>query len=95
MKRLAEEEGWTFPFVFDDTQNVARAFHAACTPEFYLFDARHELVYRGQLDDSRPRKGGPPTGKDVRDAVDALTSGRPVSARQIPSVGCNIKWHPK
>jgi hypothetical protein len=71
---------------------VARAFDAACTPEFYLFDAQHALVYRGQFDDSRPNNGKPVTGTDVRDAVDALLAGRPISADQVPSVGCNIKW---
>jgi len=92
MKRLARELGWGFPFVFDETQDVARAFRAVCTPEFYVFDAHRELVYRGQLDDSRPRGGGPTNGKDVRAALDAVLDGRPVSADQKPSIGCGIKW---
>jgi thiol-disulfide isomerase/thioredoxin len=93
MKRLAEQEGWRFPFAFDATQAVARAFKAACTPEFYLFDAKHTLVYRGQLDDSRTGKSAPPSGRDVRAALEAVLAGQPVSPAQVPSVGCNIKWN--
>lgn len=92
MKALAAELGWGFPFLFDETQEVARAFGAACTPEFYVFDGEQRLVYRGQLDDSRPRSGGPVTGRDVRAALDAVLEGRPLSAEQHPSVGCGIKW---
>jgi peroxiredoxin len=84
--------GYAFPYLFDATQDVARAFQAACTPEFYLFDGAHRLVYRGQLDDSRPNNGKPVTGRDVREAVDALLSGRPLTSDQTPSIGCNIKW---
>jgi thiol-disulfide isomerase/thioredoxin len=92
MKRLAEGEGWTFPFLFDESQEVAKAFRAACTPEFYLFGPDRRLVYRGQLDDSRPKNGVPVTGRDLRAALDAVLSGRPVAEEQKPSVGCNIKW---
>jgi hypothetical protein len=92
MRRLATEEGWRFPFLFDETQDVARAFDAQCTPDLYLFDASQRLVYRGQFDDSRPRNGKPVTGRDLRAAIDAVASGRTPSASQTPSVGCNIKW---
>lgn len=94
MKRLAIEQGWTFPYLYDETQEVARAFGAVCTPEFYLFDRAQKLVYRGQLDDSRPNKGKPVTGRDVRDALDAVLAGGPVAATQVPSIGCGIKWKP-
>lgn len=93
--RMAEEAeawGYTFPYLFDETQDVARAYRAACTPEFYLFDAERKLVYRGQLDDSRPGNGKPVTGKDLRAAIDALLAGAPVAPEQVASVGCNIKW---
>ena len=73
---------------------MARAFQAACTPEFYLFDAKGSLVYRGQLDDSRPSNGKPVTGKHLREAIDAVLAGQPVTVEQVPSVGCNIKWNP-
>jgi thiol-disulfide isomerase/thioredoxin len=92
MKALARQEGWRFPFVFDEKQDVARTFRAACTPDFYLFDGDRRLVYRGQLDDSRPSLPTPVTGRDVRGALDAMLAGRPVSAEQVPSIGCNIKW---
>jgi hypothetical protein len=92
MARLAKEEGWRFPFLFDETQDVARAFHAACTPDLYVFDADRRLVYRGQFDDSRPSNGKPVTGSDLRAAVEAVAAGRAPSAEQRPSVGCNIKW---
>jgi hypothetical protein len=92
MSRLAREEGWRFPFLFDETQDVARSFHAACTPDIYLFDAEKKLVYRGQFDDSRPSNGKPVTGKDLRGALDALAAGRLPSEDQTPSIGCNIKW---
>jgi peroxiredoxin len=92
MKRLAREEGWRFPFLYDETQAVARAYHAACTPDFFLFDGERKLVYRGQLDDSRPGNDRPIDGHDLRAALDAVLAGRPVSVDQKPSVGCNIKW---
>lgn len=94
MKRLATEEHWEFPFLFDETQAVAKAFKAVCTPEFYLFDAQQRLVYRGQLDDSRPGNGKPLDGRDLRHALDTLLEGRPVPQDQKPSVGCSIKWAP-
>jgi peroxiredoxin len=95
--KMAEDKrnfGYSFPYLFDAEQNVAAAFRAACTPEHYLFDAEHRLVYRGQLDDSRPNNGKPVTGRDVRAAVSALLAGKPVSSEQIASIGCNIKWRP-
>jgi peroxiredoxin len=82
----------TFPYLFDETQNVARAYHAACTPDFFLFDRDRKLVYRGQYDDSRPKNGRPVTGADLAAALDAVLEGRPVLAEQKPSTGCNIKW---
>ena len=94
MRELATVESWRFPYVYDETQAVAKAFKAACTPEFYLFDKGRKLAYRGQLDDSRPKNTEPVTGKDLRAALDALLVGKPVSADQKPSVGCNIKWKP-
>ncbi|NAY90345.1 redoxin domain-containing protein [Muricauda sp. JGD-17] len=92
MKEKAQEEGYTFPYLFDETQEVAHAYDAACTPDFYLFDAKMELVYRGQLDDSRPGNGLPLTGNDLRAAMDALLSGEEIDSNQKPSIGCNIKW---
>jgi peroxiredoxin len=95
--RMAEEaqrQGWTFPYLFDDTQQVAAAYRAACTPDFFLFDGDRRLVYRGQLDGSRPGNGVPVTGADLRAAVDAVLAGRAVSDDQWPSLGCNIKWKP-
>jgi peroxiredoxin len=92
MRKEADEVGYTFPYLFDETQEVAKAFRAACTPDFFLFDARQRLVYRGQFDDSRPKSEVPVTGKDLKGAVDALLARKPVSADQRPSVGCNIKW---
>ncbi len=94
MKRLAAGEGWQFPFLFDETQEVARAFKAACTPDFFLFDGAGKLVYRGQLDPSRPGNDVPVTGADLRAALDAVLAGQPVPAEQVPSLGCNIKWRP-
>jgi peroxiredoxin len=91
---MAETLGFTFPFCFDETQAVAKAYTAACTPDFFLFDEDRILVYRGQLDDSRPESGIPVTGRDLRAAVDAALAGRPVAAEQRPSLGCNIKWKP-
>lgn len=92
MKELAESEGFEFPYLYDESQNTARAYDAACTPDFYVFDHRRKLVYRGQLDDSRPGNGIPVTGADVRAALDALLEGKPLARQQKPSIGCNIKW---
>ena len=92
MGKLAKSEGWRFPFLFDEAQGVARAFHAECTPDLYVFDGGQRLVYRGQFDDSRPSNGKPVTGRDLRAAVEAVASGRPPGKEQTPSVGCNIKW---
>jgi peroxiredoxin len=95
--KMAEEAraaGYTFPYLYDETQEVAKAYRAACTPDLYLFDAEQRLVYRGQFDDSRPGNGIPVTGKDVREALDAVLAGRPVLPNQKPSIGCNIKWKP-
>jgi peroxiredoxin len=94
MVREAEDRGYPFPYLYDETQEVAKAYHAACTPDFYVFDAGRKLVYRGQLDPSRPGSDVPVTGSDLRGAVDALLAGRPPLADQIPSLGCNIKWKP-
>ena len=92
MRSEAQVTGYTFPYLFDESQEVARAFHAACTPDLFLFDGAGRLAYRGQFDDSRPRTDVPVTGKDLRAAVDALLTGRAVPPDQKPSVGCNIKW---
>ena len=92
MKKTAKEEGYTFPYLYDATQEVAKEYHAACTPDFYLFDADIELVYRGQLDGSRPGNDIPLTGNDMRKALDALLSGEEIDQDQKPSIGCNIKW---
>ncbi len=92
MKLEAEEGGYTFPYLVDEDQSVAKAFRAACTPDFYLFDAARRLVYRGQFDDSRPSSPTPVTGVSLRAAVDALLAERAVDADQRPSVGCSIKW---
>lgn len=92
MIKLAREEGWRFPFLFDRTQEVARSFRAECTPDLYLFDARSKLVYRGQFDDSRPSNGKPVTGRDLRAAIDAVVAGKVPSSAQTPGVGCSIKW---
>ena len=93
LKAMALDSGFNFPFCFDESQSVARAFTAACTPDFFLFDEHCALVYRGQLDDSRPGRGAA-NGRDLRGAIEALLSGRPVDSDQKPSVGCNIKWKP-
>ncbi len=90
----AEERGYTFPYLYDETQEVAQAYRAACTPDFYVFDADQKLVYRGQMDSSRPNSGIPVTGSDLRAALDAVLAGRPVAEDQKPSLGCNIKWKP-
>lgn len=92
MRELAATSGFSFPYLYDESQNVARAYQAACTPDFFVFDAALKLVYRGQLDDSRPGNGRPVTGAAMRAALEALLAGRAVSDEQIPSVGCNIKW---
>jgi hypothetical protein len=94
MKNLARGEGWAFPYLFDETQKVAKDFHAACTPDFFLFDPSGSLFYRGQLDDSRPGNDAPVTGRDLRDAMGALIAKRPPPVDQHPSIGCNIKWTP-
>ncbi len=94
MSELVKEQGWAFPFLLDETQETAKAFRAACTPDFFLFDADGRLVYRGQLDDSRPSNDNPVTGNDLRAALEAVLSGMAVSPDQHPSVGCNIKWRP-
>lgn len=92
MKELAENVGYTFPYLYDESQNVARAYGAACTPDPFLFDADLKCIYRGQLDESRPNNDIPVTGKDLRNALNALLAGEPVSENQVPSIGCNIKW---
>ncbi len=94
MQAAADEWGWTFPYVYDEDQSVAIAYQAACTPEFYLFDANRELVYRGRFDESTPRNGIAPTGTELTAAVEALLAGQPIDQDQHPSVGCNIKWKP-
>ncbi|NEO77171.1 thioredoxin family protein [Moorena sp. SIO4G3] len=94
LKEMAQELGFTFPFCHDQSQETAQAYTAACTPDFFLFDANQELVYRGQLDDSRPSNGIPVTGKDLRAAIDAVLGSQPVNSEQKPSIGCNIKWKP-
>lgn len=92
MKKVAGSLGYPFPYLYDETQEVARAFSAACTPDFFVFNEELKLVYRGQLDDSRPGNDIPVTGTDIRNALDNLIAGMPVSESQKPSIGCNIKW---
>ena len=92
MVREVQERGYTFPYLFDQTQEVAKAYGAACTPDFFLYDGNQKLVYRGQLDASRPRSEVPITGADLTAAIDAVLAGQPVAANQRPSLGCNIKW---
>ncbi|RZV37249.1 MAG: thioredoxin family protein [Chromatiales bacterium] len=92
MKQESALRGYTFPYLLDADQSVAKAYQAACTPDFYLFDAERKLVYRGQLDGSRPGNAVAVDGKDLRGAIDALLSGAPVAGSQVPSIGCNIKW---
>jgi peroxiredoxin len=94
MVREAEERGYQFPYLYDDTQDIAKDYQAACTPDFFLFDGNQKLVYRGQFDDSRPDSGIPVTGKDLRAALDAVLAGKKPSENQRPSIGCNIKWRP-
>lgn len=92
MKKVAQKMGYPFPYLFDDSQQVARSYDAACTPDFYIFDKNMKLMYRGQMDDSRPGNGKPVTGSDIRQALNSLLDGRDISDEQIPSMGCNIKW---
>lgn len=92
MTTFAEANGFSFPYLYDESQDVARAYEAACTPDFFVFDGALKLAYRGQFDDSRPGNAKPVTGAAMRAALDALIAGEPVPAEQVPSVGCNIKW---
>jgi peroxiredoxin len=94
LKDMAQRLNFRFPFCFDDTQEIAKSYKAACTPDFYLFDRERRLVYRGQLDDSRPGNNKPVTGRDLRAAIEAALTGTPVPADQKPSIGCGIKWKP-
>jgi len=94
LQAMAKELGFTFPLCYDETQETAKAYTAACTPDFFLFDGNRSLVYRGQLDDSRPGNDKPVTGQDLRNAIDAVLAGKPISDMQKPSIGCNIKWKP-
>ncbi|MFM8251116.1 MAG: thioredoxin family protein [Planctomycetota bacterium] len=94
MVHEAEERGFTFPYLFDEEQEAAKAYRAACTPDFFLFDQQHQLVYRGQFDASRPGNGQPVTGQDLRAALNAVLAGQPIPEPQRPSIGCNIKWKP-
>lgn len=94
LKETAQRLGFTFPLCHDETQEVAKAYRAACTPDFYLFDRDRRLVYRGQLDESRPGNAKPVTGRDLRTAIQALLAGKPVDGTQRPSIGCSIKWKP-
>lgn len=95
LQKMVEEKqsaGYEFPYLFDATQEVAKSYRAACTPDFFLFDSQQQLVYRGQFDDSRPGDGKAITGRDLKQAIDAVLAGRSVSSEQRPSIGCNIKW---
>ena len=92
MKEVAEKLDYDFPYLFDETQEVAKSYGAACTPDFYIYDKDLKLVYRGQMDDSRPGNGKPVTGKDLREVLDNIINGNEISEKQIPSIGCNIKW---
>jgi len=94
LKEMANRLGFSFPLCYDESQTVAKAYSAACTPDFFVFDAAHTLVYRGQFDDSRPGNAIPVSGKDLRAALDAVLANQPVSPAQKPSMGCNIKWKP-
>jgi peroxiredoxin len=94
LRQQAEKLGFIFPYLYDESQRIAQAYDAACTPDFFLFDKDLKLVYRGQLDDSRPGNTTPVSGRDLRLALDAVIAARPVSADQRPSIGCNIKWKP-
>lgn len=92
MAKESKAAGYTFPYLYDETQEVAKSYRAACTPDFYLFDRHQRLVYRGQMDSSRPSNGIPVTGHDLRAALDSVLEGHPVAGEQRPSIGCNIKW---
>lgn len=92
MTEIAKTENYPFPYLYDETQEVAKVYKAVCTPDFFVFDGNLKCRYRGQLDDSRPSNGLPVTGKDIRNALDSLLSGKPISEIQKPSIGCNIKW---
>ena len=92
MKALAEQLGWRFPYCLDDSQDLAKTFQAACTPDFYVFGKDKKLSYRGQFDDSRPKNDAPITGHDLRNAIDTMLAGQPPLQEQRPSMGCNIKW---
>jgi thiol-disulfide isomerase/thioredoxin len=92
MKEYANRLGYPFPYLYDETQEVAKVYDAACTPDFFIFDGKMTCLYRGQLDDSRPSNGKPVTGNDIRNALDAILNGNEVSKDQKPSIGCNIKW---
>ena len=94
MKSESASAGYTFPYLFDESQHVAKAFRAACTPDLFLFDRHHRLVYRGQFDESRPSKDAPVTGADLRAAADRVLAGLAVPVDQKPSIGCNVKWKP-
>jgi peroxiredoxin len=94
MKSLAEEKGWQFPFLFDSTQEIAKSYSAACTPDFFLFDKDLKLYYRGQFDSSRPKSDKPITGEDLHGAIDSLLAEKAPPENQFPSIGCNIKWKP-
>lgn len=95
LKKQATAQGFVFPYLYDETQAVAHAYHAACTPDFFLFDGNFKLAYRGEFDRSRPGNGVPVTGEDLRAALDAVLAGKPPIADQRPSIGCNIKWKTK
>ena len=92
MAKAAKEAGFTFPYLYDESQEAAKAYHAACTPDFFLFDKQRRLVYRGQMDDSQPGNNIPVTGEDIKAAMDALLKGKKIPSKQKPSIGCNIKW---
>ena len=92
MEKVAQQLGYPFPYLYDESQEVAHSYQAACTPDLYVFDGDMKLVYRGQLDDARPKNEQPVTGRDLRQALDNVLAGKPVSADQKPSIGCNIKW---
>lgn len=92
MKQVAKQFDYPFPYLYDESQDIARAYLAACTPDFYIFDKDLKCVYRGQMDDSRPSNDIPVTGKDIRATLDAILAGKPVNEDQKPSIGCNIKW---
>ncbi|MEH2297485.1 thioredoxin family protein [Nostoc sp.] len=94
LQAFATEEGFNFTLCYDESQETAKAYTAACTPDFFVFNDQRQLVYRGQLDDSRPSNGKPVTGADLRAAIEAVLAGKPVTSEQKPSVGCNIKWKP-